>query len=484
MAQGRSHVAVLLALLAAWPFTFLATPATAGELACGTARATGCEAWTAIFSDGDTARPRVVHTPDGAAVIIVANNEHAGASRFTITAYDPQTGALLWNTTYEERNGPSLRSITVSPDSSQLYVVGSTNGGTLQFARALLLAYDARDGTALWSHQWDPGSMAYAVTPSPDGARVFVTGWKYLNFLTAAFDAHTGGLLWETAYDNYGGKATDMPYFSEDIGYDLATTLDGSALFVVGHSAAADGTMEYATVKYDAATGNATWVQRHRASGMTGTSHSGGFDLVFAPNGQRVYVLGSDGILAYDVATGAEVWPSPTQGAACRQYWSTNPLEGECDLEISPDGQRLFVGTHNNLASYDAAGGDPLWTLPTSLGDEDAKTGRNIGNGMAMSPDGTRIFATSMGGRDPMLTSSTSAINANYETLALDAGTGHLLWRAVYDRSREAVSSLDVSPDGRQVFVAGESTVRLPTDMVLVAYDADMGLENLPKLTI
>ena len=484
MAQGRSHAAVLLVLLAAWPSIFFTTPAAAGELACGTARATGCEAWTAIFSDGDAGEPRVAQTPDGSAVLVVANNVHGGASRFTINAYDPFTGALLWNTTYEQRNGPLLRSIAVSPDSTQLYIVGSTDGGALQFSRALILAYDARDGTALWSHQWDPGSMAYAVTPSPDGARVYITGWKYLDFLTAAFDAQTGALLWETGYDNHGGKAADRPYDSEDIGYDLATTSDGSALFVVGHSAAADGTMEYVTVKYDAATGNATWVQRHRASGVVGTAHSGGFDLALAPDGERLYVLGSDGILAYDPTTGAELWPSATQGAACRQYWSESPLEGECDLEISPDGQRLFVGTHNNLAGYDAAEGALLWTFPLSLGDEDAKTGLNIGNGMVMSPDGSRLYAISKGGRDPKVTSSISAINSNYETIAIDTTNGLPLWRVVYDRAWEQVFSLDLSPDGKRIFVAGESEIRLPADLALVAYDADMGLENLPELTI
>jgi outer membrane protein assembly factor BamB len=481
MAQGRSRVAILLALLVACPVSFLAAPASAGELSCGTLIAKGCEAWVALFSDGEVDRPFVEAAPDGSKVFVVAGNLIPGEYRTIVNAYDPETGALLWNTSYMPRNGPGVTAITVSPDNSRLYVVGTVGQNSLP--AAFLLSYDTQDGSLTWEHHWIPGTYPRDIATSPDGSRVFVAGWKYHDYLVSALDARTGQSTWEATYDHQGGRAADVLFPSYDVAYDLETSPDGSVVFVTGLSADVDGQLGYATLAYDAVSGTLRWVARHHAADLLGPTHTGGYDLAVSPDGRRVYVLGSDGALAYDAVTGADVWGHQTLGASCRQFWSQS-IEGECDLTISPDGSRLVAGTHNAIAAYAPSDGRLLWRTPLAVGDEDEKTSNYLGNGIELSPDGSRVYAISSGGRDPWVTSSVTSINGNYETYALDATDGRLLWRAVYDRAVEEVGSVALSPEGGRIFVAGASTVRLPTELALVAYDTDLGLENTPTLSI
>ena len=484
MAQGRPYIAVLLALLAAWPFTLLATPASAGELTCGTLIAEGCEAWTTFFSDGDGGSPLVAATPDGSKVILAAGNRIPGEFRIIVNAYDPQTGVLLWNTSYMPRTSPIVDGLGISLDSKQVYITG-THGPEWP-PRAYIFTYDAGNGAALWSYHWEPGTAALAAAGSPDGTRVFVVGWKWDNYLVASFDTTTGQKLWEASYDNHGGQAPDFHSPSFDTAHEVLVSLDGQTVFVTGLSAGADGTFGYATLAYDAATGAQRWVARHEKAmlanpgGLLDPPHTGSYDLALSPDGERVFVMGSDGAFAYDIQTGADLWGHGTMGAACRQFFSQF-VDGECDLEVSPDGSRLFAGTHNNIAAYDASNGDLVWRLPMAVADDDAESSGYLGNGIEMSPDGSRIYAVSTGTRDPRVTNFGGSESANYETIGLDATHGTLLWRVVYDRAWDSEPALAMSPDGRRVFVAGESTIRLPTELALLAYDTDLGLENAPK---
>jgi hypothetical protein len=69
----------------------------------------------------------------------------------------------------------------VSPDSSTVFVTGSTGSGASDYAT---VAYDAIGGYQLWVRTYNgPGNGtdggATAIGVSPDGSAVFVTGESY-----------------------------------------------------------------------------------------------------------------------------------------------------------------------------------------------------------------------------------------------------------------------------------------------------------------
>jgi hypothetical protein len=99
----------------------------------------------------------------------------------------------------------------------------------LQAARAMA-------GARLWVARYDGSELsvdhASALGVSPDGSRVFVTGYKYKftgdDYRTVAHDASTGAELWAKRYN---GAADDM-----DQATALGVSPDGSTVFVTGWS--------------------------------------------------------------------------------------------------------------------------------------------------------------------------------------------------------------------------------------------------------
>jgi hypothetical protein len=98
---------------------------------------------------------------------------------------------------------------------------------------------------------------------------------------------------------------------------------------------------------------------------------------------------------------------------------------------------------------YAAASGARLWARsyrPPAASDQDKLGGVAVG----VSPDSGRIFVT---GATP-----DTAVNANFTTIAYNAGTGRMAWLARYAGVGDfgAASALAVGPSGR-VFVTGET---------------------------
>src|SRR5438445_262906 len=70
-----------------------------------------------------------------------------------------------------------------------------------------------------------------------------------------------------------------------DYPQSVATSQDGTRVFVTGYSAHGSGAFDLATVAYDAATGAQLWVARH--------DNGIGVALTVSPDGSRVYVTGA-----------------------------------------------------------------------------------------------------------------------------------------------------------------------------------------------
>src|SRR3954452_1005413 len=302
-------------------------------------------------------------------------------------------------------------------------------------------AAGATGGTQQWLSRYDgtghSGDEAYSVATSPDGSKVYVTGTSHgafasgQDYATVAYDAKSGAQLWVARYD----------FRPDCCGVDRAVALalspDGRRLYVTGESGNAPVTT---TVAYDAATGTQLWVARSSVAAPPSA-------IVVSRDGASVYVAGTSGFndystLAYDAATGAQRWSASYDGAA-------HGNDGAAGVGVSPDGTRVFVtGTSEEVArprvraattiAYDAANGSQRWIDHLSVND--------LGSGkpLAVARKGARV-------------SSSGDANGQAATVGFDARPRNRLWMDV--SSNGGGTAIATNPGGTRVYTTGARTV-------------------------
>jgi sugar lactone lactonase YvrE len=344
---------------------------------------------------------------------------------------------------------------------------------TCVMAAGVFTSSAAGAGSVLWTRRargetYASYDSAHAVAVSPGGARVFITGGTGDSYLTIAYRAVSGAKIWAASYDGPGNAD------GGDFGNSLAVSPDGSTVFVTGESAGSGTDADYATVAYDAATGAEMWAARHGGP-------AGGYDsarsLGVSPDGSRVFITGESAgsgtdadynTIAYDAATGAEAWAARYDGPA-------SGYDAAHALAVSPDGSTVFVtgGSAGNASrsdfatvAYHASAGARVWTRRL-----DGPTSRlDYGAAVAVSPDGRRVYVTG--------TSVGRGTSSDYATIAYASSTGATTWSKRYDgpvtdTSWDNPHAIAVSPDGSEVVVTGESNGGgTGQDYATVAYTA------------
>ena len=305
---------------------------------------------------------------------------------------------------------------------------------------------------------------------SPDGGLVFITGMgtpeQSADFATIAYDAATGEQVWISYFDG-PGRETEAPN-------DIAVSPDGSTVVVTGQSAGAEGSglTNFGTVAYAAATGEELWSAQH-----DGRAH--GIDIpttVAVAETGTVFVSGTvedesnDWVtIAYDGKTGEEVWTSTYDGLGASQDTPRTAV-------VSPDGATLVVtgnsdgvggGADYATVAYDPLTGAQRWV---ALHGGSANT-LDIAQGVTVTADSGQVIITGF------LESSES--RRDYETIAYSMATGEQVWSADYDAGSgtdngTAITS-DVTAEGvLRVFVSGGSSVlegfESDSDMTTLAY--------------
>jgi outer membrane protein assembly factor BamB len=399
----------------------------------------GTGQWMNSFDvDDDAYADAIAVSPDGSTVYVTGTSN----SQFLTVAYDACTGAVLWSASYEVGgDDDAATALAVSPDGSTVFVTGgddTANGGGYS-----TVAYDAATGAQLWVASYDATNTdePTSVAVSPDGSTVFVTGVSgesLTESATVAYNASTGAQLWVVRLD--AAPSTPTPNHAY-----LAVSPDSSTVFVTGASYSGS-TCGFATVALAATTGTQLWAANYAPAGACAAPSA----LALSPDGSTLYVTGyaaasikgcsagpSDcpafATVAYDTATGNEEWASV--------YGTTGEDMRAVDLAVSPDGSSVYVtgtncgaGVCGNYATvaYDATtDGTQLWATPFADG------GDAYANAVAVSPDGSTVFVTGIGGN----------------TAAYDAATGAEQW--VAENPGNTGMALAVSPDGSSLFVAG-----------------------------
>jgi outer membrane protein assembly factor BamB len=410
----------------------------------------GTKLWAARYRGQATTNiaVAVAASPDGSTVF-VAGFSGTVRAHFSTVAYDAATGARRWAVPFYGHGYTQAYAMAVSPDGSKLFVTGFTTPVQGGSERAVTVAYDAGTGALLWTQQAFPVSSTFnvgtTVAVSPDGSTVFVGGTAGRHIALVAYDAASGALRWLAHY---------QPAGSANGNESVAVSPDGSMVFLTGPFRGSSGPVESATIAYDAGTGAQLWAEV--ASGNAGTGH----ELAVSPDGSAVFITGWLGqgsptssftTIAYDATTGAQLW--------ARRYQGPGKLSVPEAVAVSPDGSRLFVTGGSSQSptdvvdfatvAYATANGSVLWSRsyrPPAT----SETGPGGAFTAGVSPDGALVFvAGSSPGSRPK--------SSNYTTIAYDTATGHTSWLAHY-RGRQdfgVASSLAISPAAQAVFVTG-----------------------------
>jgi DNA-binding beta-propeller fold protein YncE len=227
----------------------------------------------------------------GAASAVASHGGGAAPTPRSRAIDGPAPGARLWM----RRNGNGYvdtpNAAAVSPDGTTVFVTGATGSLLLPASHPsdiTTVAYDAVTGATRWLRRYDGPAHDYddanALAVSPDGSRIFVTGWseapERIDRVTIAYDAATGARLWVARYEG--------PTNEDDGARALAVSPDGSRLFVTGEAGGPDpAPLDYLTVAYDTATGAQLWSARYNGPG--GTDEGSGA-IGVSGDGSRVFV--------------------------------------------------------------------------------------------------------------------------------------------------------------------------------------------------
>jgi DNA-binding beta-propeller fold protein YncE len=308
------------------------------------------------------------------------------------------------------------------------------------------VAYDAVTGQERWAALFNSGHGGYAaaIVLSPDAGTVYVTGGSRDGYDTVAYRASDGSELWVAGYHG--------PVDGSNGGTAIGVSPDGSRLFVTGQSAGESPYhVDYATVAYDAATGGELWVSRYDGPAAKDDIPTGvgvsldGATVVVTGTADGSGTSGQYATIAYNVATGDVRWLQLFDSPVHDQ-------DEAVGLDVSLDGSKVYVagsgfdgGVEKNYTTiaYDLGTGAVAWTSrfigPGRLGGE----ARSLGE----SPDGAVLYVTGDIGVDYR--------GDDMLLLAIDAATGRVRWATRAGEHRfDTGMAVAVAPDGRSVFTA------------------------------
>jgi WD40 repeat protein len=396
------------------------------------------------------------------------------ASAVTARSTSVPGGTQVW---LHRFGGPyisaSASSVATNPSRTVVYVTGITTKKATGLRDEVTVAYDAATGKQLWKaryqgtgrHPRSGGTGVPAIAVSPDGATVYVAGDRargtgHNDYLVLAYNAATGAQLWATSPFADASMAQYHP---------VAVSPDSKTVYVTGTQdfVGSAAFKSYVTVAMSAATGATVWDSQRATPPHVGHTLT---SIAVSPDGSRVFIAGSSGIICLDPANGEQLWMLIFKQAYRRLHLS---------LAVSPDSSTLYVtggsmapGTvqHYWTAAIVAANGSKMWQATYHGPVTSSATGST---GIALSPDGSTVYVTGSAGQ-------ASGLN-EYATIGYDAATGHQLWQATYSTPKvdDNAAGLAVSPDGSTVYVTGTSIAGYNTraDYATVAYNAGTGAQ-------
>jgi len=339
--------------------------------------------------------------------------------------------------------------VVVSPDGRNVYVTGAEAGSVVVFSREP----DTGRLTFLETHVNGVSRVLGIATPlglaiSPDGKHVYATGSDDLSMAIFNRNPDTGALTFVEAVNVFGNIE------GIDNAYGVAVSPDNLSVYVAGQDDSKYAENDaIAVYSRNADTGLLSLVEmvQNGVNGVSGLTAITG--ITVSPDNNSVYAVNiwyTMAVFSREQGTGtltfAQVLERGVDGVS-------NDLLGVHVVIVSPDNQHVYVAARRNdsVSVFDRNPDTGMLTfierLQSRVGDSPAI---NLGgaHGLAISPDGQYIYVTS-DGPDILL------------SLSRDPQAGTLALIQEFTDNINGVDGLEngysvtVSPDGRNVYVAG-----------------------------
>jgi outer membrane protein assembly factor BamB len=282
-------------------------------------------------------------------------------SRFNVAKLDVN-GNLLWNSVYISGLNNSVSGMVIDED-GHVYVTGSTFTAQ-SYSDYVTIKYNGSTGETLWIARYSTfgSDFATAIALTPDG-NIVVTGKSQGDFVTLQYDRATGTQLWLARYNG--------PVNGEDEARSVAVDQSGD-VYVTGYS---DGTgaggsgYDYATIKYDGATGAQRWAARYDGIGYYRDTST----RILTDSRGGVYVAGTSGgtnrlndyaVVKYDAVTGAERWVARYDGDV-RDNDVVHAMALDASGNVYVTGDSVGAGSRSDWATvkYDSMTGRQRWLI-------------------------------------------------------------------------------------------------------------------------
>ncbi len=357
-----------------------ASAATARAAALSAAAASSAVVATIPLGDNFEYGGDLAVSPDGSRVYVVG---YSNADDDALVVIDTATNTVA--ATIDVESYPV--GVVVSPDGKRLYVSHSSVG--------MLSVVDTATNTVTGTISLNDGALDVtnggALAVSPDGTRVYVTGWQPLS---DPYDGH--GTYVIAVVDTTSDTVTARIFVpgNEVLGPNGVWYVNGGA--PLGVAVSPDGSRVYVGV--DGIEGNAGVPLTVGSLTVIDTASNSVIDTVsighprvrvaaVSPDGSGVYIISE----AWRSDAGAvSVWDTAT-GA----FSNIAAIDAPHSLAVSPDGSRVYISSRNNIVSaIDAATNTVI----------SAATIDNPGV-LAVSPDGSRVYDLNWhaNGLDPTL---------------------------------------------------------------------------------
>jgi len=390
-----------------------------------------CPSWAGGFASAELIDdiPMDVVAAPGAVFTLGYTNAADSGIDWTLVAHDAASGALRWNASYrgDEAWADLPEALAVDPSGSRVFATGMTclTAPDIDTCDLVVVAYDAATGAKLWevrrdgpAHQLDGGGD---VVVSPDGASLFVAGMESrpdtgTDSVLLGLDAATGALLWDEHYDGSGGF---------DTGLGVASSGDGTRVYLMGSSDGVATGRDYVTL-------------------AVGLEEDEDGEMI----AERLWAARRDDHGGSDNPTGLSV------------------VAGNVVVTGTTDeGIQGLIADYGTVA-YDEVTGEQAWAATYNGGTNDLPLD------MAASADAVYVTGMSRG----------TSTGYDMATVAYDASDGSQRWASRYHgpgNNGDAAWAVDVSPDGRTVYVGGDTIVN-PVDYLhaVIAYDATSGVQS------
>ena len=367
-----------------------------------------------------------------------------------------------WVARYDGGSGEDQGTALAPQQDGSVYVVGSSEGANgLDY---LVIKYSAT-GVVQWVARYDApsGGEDVPIAIAVDAAQnVFVTGWSAgvsgtLDYATVKYNA-AGEEQWTARYNG--------PANGWDEAFSIGLDATGD-VYVTGASVGNMGYPEITTVKYSGASGGLLWSARY-VGGANVTSESRG--IAIDPTGDAYVVgwrstFGDTTGASFDFVTikyssqGAELWE--------RLYDGPNgDYDRAYDVETDTSGNAYVTGLSQGITTgldcatikYAPTGAELWVTRFDGSGMDDG------GQALALAPDGVVICGVS----------ATASGSFDFVTVKYSSG-GAQQWYARYSGpsdSDDRAIDIAVSASGETSVAGGSTSTDGSSDYVTVKYDA------------